>query len=126
VVLSSVALHDVALGTVASACTAQTAWFGGILEGKRFSLITGPAAALAGKLRDITRHGHTFSAEVFALDVTRNPAALMSAYQKLRDHHRRLRHTGDIDLWLVGSVLLTDRMRTIEELYGVPVPTASA
>jgi hypothetical protein len=124
VALSSVALHDVALGTVASACTAQTSLFAWVLSADlRGRILSAPSAYVASQLRDMVRRDQPVSAEVLALEVTRNPIALLNAYEKLRVHHRRLRHNGDPDLWLVESAsMLVERMRTIEELYGVPAP----
>jgi heat shock protein HtpX len=138
----SIALHDVAVGTVAVACLGVTGSIsdtqGVNRDGSRDWLgwiVCAPARFFSSKLKLVTMHDRETSADILACDTTRNPMALLTAMRKIGAHQ------GDVarwspataDLWFVspdggaaGHTSLDQRVAAIEGSFGVSAPPPGA
>jgi Zn-dependent protease with chaperone function len=136
-VVCSIAARDVALGTLASACVGQTVTIANNMEadskgrasrlGRLASAL--PRGATAPMRRSIASSRST-SADIFAVETTRNPMALLRALQRFEATRAPARHweAADPQMWFVAPVApadapelptITERIRAIENAFGV-------
>ena len=136
-VVCSIALRDVALGTVASACIGETIKLASTMEVdsrghvNRLGQVIGalPRAATAPICQSIARSRST-SADIFAIETTRNPVALLRALERFEASGAPARHweAADPQMWFVSPVpadwapglpTITDRRLAIELAFDV-------
>jgi heat shock protein HtpX len=117
--LAAVALHEVALGTVAFAC-----------------LSTPPLKYVSSFLEHVVAIDRARGADLYAVEITRNPAALISAMEKMRTHPADVVRVAatESDLWFAyprpmhgrgggegRHVTLSERIVALEHATGVTV-----
>jgi Zn-dependent protease with chaperone function len=91
VVLCGVANWDVALRSVSYACTSGTESLRENFDGsKAVAILTEPGTRVARAMQRRTVARGDFAADVWAVSITRNPAALRRALIKLRDDPREV------------------------------------
>jgi heat shock protein HtpX len=131
----SIALHDVAVGTVAVACLGAvgsvSAQQGVNRDGSRDWLgwiVCAPSRFFASKLRLVTMHDRETSADILACETTRNPMALISAMRKIGAHPAGVaRWSPNVDLWFHRpAAALDQRVAAIEAAFGVSAPPPPA
>jgi heat shock protein HtpX len=139
--LAAVALHEVALGTVAMTCLGQTVDVSnGLLDldpdgpGLLACMLALPFRCVSIVLERIVAIERTRGADLYAVEITRNPAALISAMQKMRTHPMDVVRVAatESDLWFSYPrpvhgrdrgeglhVTLSERIVALEQTCGV-------